>query len=246
MTETFSPEEERDLVAAEYGLGLLEGQALMEARGRVANEPAFAAAVANWEARLAPMAEGFAEVAPPAHIWARIEQALEAQAAGGSTLVHLQRRERLWRGWAAGMTAVAAGLALVLALGVAQPDPPPSVPPAEQRGPALFASLASDDGSAALAVAFEPERGTMVVTPARLPSAPGRDHQLWLIAGEGAAPISLGIVRGPVPRRMPISAALRGAVAPNATVALSVEPTGGSPTGSPTGPVIASGPVTRA
>lgn len=244
MTETFSPEEERDLVAAEYVLGLLEGEALMEARGRVANEPAFAAAVAEWEARLAPMAEGFAEVAPPAHLWATIEQALEAQA-DGSTVVQLKRRERLWRGWAAGMTAVAAGLALVLALEVAQPDPPPSAPPAEQRQPALFASLASEDGSAALAVAFEPERGTMVVTPARLAAAASRDHELWLIAREGAAPVSLGIVRGSAPQRMAISAALRGAVAPDSTVALSVEPTGGSPTGSPTGPVIASGPVTR-
>jgi anti-sigma-K factor RskA len=245
MTETFSPEEERDLTAAEYVLGLLEGQALMDARGRVTNDPAFAAAVEGWEARLGPMAEGFAEVAPPAHMWARIERALEAQSAGDSTVVHLKRRERLWRGWAAGMTAVAAGLALVLALGVAQPDRPPANTPVEQRQPALFASLASADGSAALAVAFEPERGTMVVTPARLLATSGRDHELWLIAREGAAPVSLGIVRGPAPQRMPILRAIRGAVAPDATVALSVEPTGGSPTGSPTGPVIASGAVTR-
>lgn len=245
MTDSFTPEEELDLVAAEYVLGLLEGRALMEARGRVANEPAFESAVAEWEARLAPMAEGFAEVEPPAHLWGRIEQALQAQEAGGASVVRLQRRERIWRGWAAGMTAVAAGLALMLALDVARPDPPPSAPRAEQRGPALFASLASEDGSAALAVAFEPERGTMVVTPARLRGPADRDHELWLIAGEGAAPVSLGIVRGPAARRMPIPAALRGAVAPDSTVALSVEPTGGSPTGSPTGPVIASGPVTR-
>jgi anti-sigma-K factor RskA len=245
MTEPFSPEEERDLVAAEFVLGLLEGQALMEARGRIANEPAFAAAVAEWEARLEPMLEGFAEVAPPEHLWESIERSLGSQGAAGSSVVPLQRRERLWRGWAVGMTAVAAGLALVLALGVAQPDPPPSAPPVEQREPALFASLASDDGGAALAVAFEPGRDTMVVTPARLLAAAGRDHELWLIAGEGAAPVSLGIVRGLAPRRMPVPAALRSAVAPEATVALSVEPTGGSPTGSPTGPVIASGPVTR-
>lgn len=245
MTDTFSPEEERDLTAAEYVLGLLEGRALMEARGRASSDPAFAAAVEDWKARLAPMVAGFAEVAPPAHMWARIEQALEARSAEDSTVVQLKRRERLWRGWAAGMTAVAAGLALALALGVAQPDPPPSTPPVEQRQPALFASLASDDGSAALAVAFEPERGTMVVTPARLARAAGRDHELWLIPRAGAAPVSLGIVRGSAPQRMPISEALRGAVAPDATVALSVEPAGGSPTGSPTGPVIASGPVTR-
>lgn len=246
MTDTYSPEEERDLVAAEYVLGLLEGRDLMEARGRAATEPAFAAAVAEWEARLEPLIDGFAEIAPPEPLWDRIIRSLDSQeAAGGSSVVPIQSRERLWRGWAVGMTAVAAGLALVLALGVAQPDPPPSAPPAEQREPALFASLASDDGRAALAVAFEPGRGTMVVTPARLLAATGRDHELWLIAGEGAAPVSLGIVRGGEPRRIPLPAALRRAVAPEATVALSVEPTGGSPTGSPTGPVIASGPVTR-
>ena len=245
MTDTFTPEEERDLVAAEYVLGLLEGRALMEARGRAATEPAFAAAVAQWEARLEPLTEGFAEVAPPEHLWESINRSLDAQESGGPSVVSLQSRERMWRGWAVGMTAVAAGLALVLALGVAQPDPPPSAPPVEQREPALFASLASEDGRAALAVAFEPGRGTMVVTPARLLAAAGRDHELWLIPGEGAAPVSLGIVRGPEPRRMPVPAALRAAVAPEATVALSVEPTGGSPTGSPTGPVIASGPVTR-
>ncbi|HEX8513460.1 MAG TPA: anti-sigma factor [Allosphingosinicella sp.] len=245
MTDTFTPQEERDLVAAEYVLGLLEGEALMSARGRAATEPAFAAAVAQWEARLEPLFEGFAEVAPPAHLWESIKRSLDSQEAAGSSVVPLQSRERLWRGWAVAMTAVAAGLALVLALGVAQPDPPPSAPPAEQRAPTLFASLASEDGRAALAVAFEPGRDTMVVTPARLLAATGRDHELWLIAGEGAAPVSLGIVRGPTPRRMPVPAALRGAVAPEATVALSVEPTGGSPTGSPTGPVIASGSVTR-
>ncbi|HEX8126721.1 MAG TPA: hypothetical protein VF548_14190, partial [Allosphingosinicella sp.] len=133
MTETFSPEEERDLVAAEYVLGLLEGRALMDARGRVSTDSEFAAAVGEWEARLAPLNWASAEVAPPAHLWETIEARLEAQEAAGSSVVRLQGRERLWRGLAMGMTAVAAGLALVLALNVAQPDPPRPAPPAEQR-----------------------------------------------------------------------------------------------------------------
>ena len=245
MSDTFGPDEERDLVAAEYALGLLEGEALMEARGRLIREPGFAAAVADWEARLAPMAQGFPEVAPPSYLWTRIERALEAQSAEGGTVVRLQRRERVWRAWAVGMTALAAGLALVLALDIARPDPPAQAAPARHRETQLFASIASKDGDAALAVAFEPQLGTMVVTPTRLEDASGHDHELWLIAREGSAPVSLGVVRGPSPRRMPIPLSLRSQVAPDATVALSVEPAGGSPTGSPTGPVIASGPVTR-
>ena len=38
-----------ELLATEYALGLLEGEALLAARGRVAREPALADAVAKWE-----------------------------------------------------------------------------------------------------------------------------------------------------------------------------------------------------
>jgi anti-sigma-K factor RskA len=141
------------------------------------------------------------------------------------------------------MTALAAGLALALYLAVAQPDPPAAPPAATAAAPApaLVAALAAEDGTAALAIAFEPERGSVLVTPTLLQPAAGHDHELWLIAGEGAAPVSLGLVRTTAPQRLAVPAALRGALRPAATLALSVEPTGGSPTGAPTGPVIAAG-----
>jgi anti-sigma-K factor RskA len=37
----------------------------------------------------------------------------------------------------------------------------------------------------------------------------------------------------------------RGRIAPGATLAISIEPLGGSPTGLPTGPVVATGVVAR-
>jgi anti-sigma-K factor RskA len=224
---------------------LLEGEALIEARRRLAREPEFAAAVNAWESRLEPLLEGFAEVAPPPGTWARIERALGAQADEQGNVLRLQRRERLWRGWAAGMTALAAGLALVLTLDLARQRVPPPAAPIAQRGATLVASLASEDGTAAIAVAFEPDRNTMVVTPTRLETTRGNIHELWLIAREGAAPVSLGVVRAAAPQRMPIPVQLRNVVAADAIVAVSVEPLGGVSAAGPTGPVVASGPIRR-
>ena len=246
MTDEFTPREEDDLAAAEYVLRLLEPEARMEARGRIGADPAFAAAVDAWERRIAPLYDGFPEAAPPPDLWPRIERSLEERSGdtGGDIVVALRRRTRVWQGIAGGMTALAAGLALVLGLRVSQPDAP-APQPRQVEAPVLVASLASEDGAAALAVAFQPAQGTMLVTPARLEAAAGRDHELWMIPRAGAAPVSLGVVRGAGPLRLPVPASLAEAMAADAALALSVEPAGGSPTGSPTGPVIASAPLTR-
>ncbi len=49
------PMTQTDTLAAEYALGLLEGEDLLRARGMVASDPDFAAAVARWERQLAPL-----------------------------------------------------------------------------------------------------------------------------------------------------------------------------------------------
>ena len=45
------------LLAAEYALGLLEGEDLLAARARESADPAFARDVAEWQERLAPLAD---------------------------------------------------------------------------------------------------------------------------------------------------------------------------------------------
>ncbi len=56
-------------------------------------------------------------------------------------------------------------------------------------------------------------------------------HELWIIAPD-AAPVSLGLLAdGPLTVQYPMPP--RGW-----TLAVSIEPAGGSPTGAPTGPVI--------
>lgn len=244
MSDAFSPAEEHDLLAAEYVLGLLEREDLLTARGRFANDAGFATDVEAWERRFAPLHEAGADVAPPPELWDRIEAALadDGAAAGGGEVVALRRRERLWKGYGAGMTALAAALALVLGLRIAQPEAPAPQPQAPVQAPVLVAALASEGGEAVFAVSISPDRASLLVTPARVAPAPGHSHELWLIQASGT-PVSLGVLAPDAPRRHAIPAALSGQMQADAALAVSVEPEGGSTSGAPTGPVIATAPL---
>jgi anti-sigma-K factor RskA len=242
--DTFAPEEERDLLAAEYVLRLLDGEELLAARGRLTGDAAFAGAVESWERRLAPMFDGVEDVAPPAAVWGRIEQAIgtEGPAAANDNVVQLRRRERLWKGYAAGMTALAAGLALFLGLRVAQPDAPVPQPAPAAQAPTLVASLSTEGGEATLAVTVSPDGRSVVVTPTRMSAVSGHSHELWLIPASGT-PVSLGVIAPDTPRRHSVPAQLVAEVKAQTTLAVSVEPEGGSTTGAPTGPVVATAPL---
>mgnify|MGYP000881567588 CR=1 FL=1 len=79
----------------------------------------------------------------------------------------------------------------------------------------------------------------------RLEGAPatGRSLELWLIAGN-EAPVSLGVLPQDAASRITLPAALRGKLV-GSVLAISDEPEGGSPTGAPTGAVLATGELTR-
>ena len=62
----------------------------------------------------------------------------------------------------------------------------------------------------------------------------------------GGKPRSLGTMAGGKRMHMSVEQALAQLLRAGATIAVSVEPAGGSPTGQPTGPVIASGTLQTA
>lgn len=233
------PDHERDLLAAEYALGLLEGEALLGARGLAGTDPAFAAAVAAWEARLAPLIDEIAESEPSPGLRARVLAALPRRSAPDDTVVALRRTMGRWRLAAGAMTAIAASLALILLYPRAEAPRPPA-PPTATAAPMLVASLTSPGADTSLSVAFDRRDRSLAIMPGKIGFAPGHDHQLWIIPA-GHAPVSLGIVHLDAARRMTIPGAMMPHFRPRATIAVSVEPAGGSPTGQPTGPVVASG-----
>jgi anti-sigma-K factor RskA len=106
--------------------------------------------------------------------------------------------------------------------------------------PILVASLVGEEAPEALTVAYRPDTRQLVINPARVAAPANRDRQLWLIP-EGQQPVSLGLVNERGVQRRVVPAAVAALFARGATIALSDEPTGGSPTGQPTGAVLAAG-----
>jgi anti-sigma-K factor RskA len=84
-----------------------------------------------------------------------------------------------------------------------------------------------------------------VIVPAALLTRDLRAYELWLIAAGETRPRSLGLIQPGQPIRLDIPADLAGRVTPDATLAVSLEPPGGSRAGLPTGPMIATGKLTN-
>ena len=233
--------QERDLLAAEYVLGLLTGAERMEARRLEGEDEAFGRAVSAWQSRLIPLAGEAPPAAPDPMVWDRIRLAIARTEEGArDNVVDLRRRLRLWRAMAAAATAAAAALVLVVGLEQAREEPPTAIAEVPARPPVMVAALASPEDETSLSVAYDAAGRILVVTPGRLAGASGHDHELWIIPA-GGAPVSLGLVRAGAVQRVPVPAEVAPHFRARSTVALSVEPTGGSPTGQPTGPVVASG-----
>jgi anti-sigma-K factor RskA len=104
--------------------------------------------------------------------------------------------------------------------------------------PVLVATIAAESGELRFEARHDPVTGTLsVVRVAGGPAPEGRAHEVWVIAPD-AAPVSLGLI-AEAPLSVEYPAPPAGWV-----MAVSLEPTGGSPTGAPTGPVLALGEVT--
>ena len=235
--------EERDLLAAELAARLIDGEECAEAEALARTDPAFAAAVARWRGRLAPMLEEVAPVDAPQRAWPRIEAAIApASEPPHSNVVQLRRKVNLWRGYSLAATAIAASLALVL---LARPGSAPQ--PLEAPRPTLVAMMGAQDGPARLVATYDPStRRLIVAAAAGMAPAAGHAHELWLIPAKGGKPHPMGIVSATAPNKMDVPMPQAADVREGAVFAISVEPPSGSPTGAPTGPVIARGMLTRA
>ena len=227
--DTIGPADGGNLVAAEYVLGVLGAEERREVERRLAQEPALASEVAFWEERLGGLADAVASVTPPPQAWPRIEAAISAPAS--AQVASLWNSLEFWRAFGLGAGALAtASIAALTYLGLV---PTPSPP--------LLATLGGSAGQPHFVAAISGDH--LVVVPAALLTSDPRALELWLIPS-GDRPHSLGLIQAGQPIRLSIPPALADQVTPDAALAVSLEPPGGSPTGQPTGPVIASGKLT--
>ncbi|MEO6224439.1 MAG: anti-sigma factor [Sphingomicrobium sp.] len=231
--------EAHDQLAAELALGVLNGAELREARSLARTEPAFRQALARWSGRLAPMLDDVPPVDPPHGLWRSIAGRLGDEAPASNVIV-LKQRVNLWRTATAAATAMAAALALVLVTRV------PPQPPVASPSPAPMVAMLGDSSGAKLVANWSPEARTLVIAAsADMPADRGHAHELWVIPADGK-PRSLGTMPSGKHMMMRVPEPLSAAFRNGATLAVSLEPAGGSPTGSPTGPVLVSGALESA
>ncbi|MCI3132297.1 anti-sigma factor [Phenylobacterium aquaticum] len=227
-----------EALAAEHALGVLSAPERAQAELRMAREPAFAAHVEAWAARLAPMLDALPAVTAPEGLWPRIERALPANDNGSAAT-------RLWRGLAMGSMALAA--ASVAALVVLANRPPtviaPQAPPS--AGELLNARLDTSGGQHLFVAAYDPVRQKLIVTSLVTPgSDPVHVHELWLIPADGK-PHSLGLIAPGTSKSMPMPEGLEKLAQEGASIAVSVEKPDAPKHDRPMGPVAAIGKLAK-
>lgn len=237
-----TPADEGDdrLRYAEYVLGVLDADGRAAVAREIESSDEAAAAVALWQRRLTPLAEEIPEVTPAQHVWAGIRNALQMDApARRQSRKGVWDNLPLWHWIGIGASFVAAASLVLL---VVYPRLPPA-PVAVSAG-YMVSSIQQDNGVTGWTATMDLQNSRMIVVPATPVSlAQGRAPELWLIPA-GHKPISVGMITRDKPTTLALAPALRAQLGPTAVLAVSVEPEGGSPTGQPTGPVIAKGAIT--
>lgn len=215
---------EDEALAAEYVLRLLDAEAARAFEMRLQADADLRALVQVWEARFAALAAEVPEDVPSPSVRAK----LLAELKGAETA---SVRGWSWNWFAfpvLGAVVVAAFLAVSPML----------------RGPvfdpSLHATLMSQDGAVHIEAGYAPEGNLFKVIPERGAPAAGRDFELWVIGGQADAPVSLGVIPADRESLFEITAEM-AALIEGGTLAVSDEPAGGSPTGAPTGAILAIG-----
>jgi anti-sigma-K factor RskA len=226
-----------DRLAAEYVLGTLSGGARRRFDALLPAHPALRRAVSGWESRLLPMALRAEPVVPPAALWTRLESRLgwldqaapvpaPVRGAAPAAATQPRRALRFWRAFSGLATLAAIVLATMLRLA-------PSQAP-------MVVVLRATQGSETIVAGLSPNRRDLSIQPLQpVALKPENSLELWALPKSGP-PSSLGLVSA----QGVTALSKRTLPADTKSLAVSLEPAGGSPTGAPTGPVLFVGDLT--
>ena len=237
--------EDIDLIAAEYVLGTLPADERAAAALRARREKPLAEAIEAWSRRLGPLAEAIPPREAPAGIWPEIaaridalEEVLQTPEQTKAQIIGIERRLGRWRTAAIAASALAASLMLFVGHREFARVP---------QEKTLVAVLQKDAQSPAFLVSVDLETRVLTIRAVAAEPQRGKSYELWLVHDELKTPRSLGIV-GDTPFTVvhPQLAGYSPKVIEQATLAVSLEPEGGSPTGAPTGPVLFAGKLIQA
>lgn len=241
----YDSEELQDALSAEYVLGTLDGKARLRYERMIVESTALRKNVWRWEQKLNELGESLPALEPSEKAWNTVEQRLgfsgnvvlgpwetASQEPARSTKVAPESpssRGRIGVGrawWQANLAAATVLAASIIFAVILWPQPQAPVSAIEQ--------LAVVQGAKSEALwLIKIRKNTLEVQATGNIAQDGEhDYELWMLAEDGRAPISLGILpkqgRDTLPR--PALFDQIDIVA----LAVSLEPLGGSATGSPT------------
>lgn len=264
-----TPDDARELLAAEYVMGLTERADLAVVETMILRDPAFAAAIAGWRERLSPLDA----TAPPERtderLWASIESALAGTPAPAASP-------------APPRAATAPAPAPTLRPAARPASAPPRAPARQPARPGLWSSLAlwraaglssafaalllaaglgyarrqasrqpvlvavlMTDANRAAAIVNAYADGRAEMTPlVDLQIPDGKAVEIWTLWDRSVGPRSVGLMQRMGKATLKLEGMPRPT--PGQIFEMTLEPATGSPTGRPTGPVLNKGEATTA
>ncbi|ARD45221.1 anti-sigma factor [Colwellia sp. PAMC 21821] len=219
----YQAENLKNALAAEYVLGTLRGPARQRFQKLMMQYPPISEATTTWEQHLNALGQKIPPVTPDESVWQRIEQQLGfANEPAKSNVVPITKaKPKVWQG----IAGLASAAALVLAVLLVNIEPTTS-PDAQQL------ALVNNEQTELL-WALEIGTDTIDIQATKsLVAQANADYELWIVAADGRAPISLGLL--PKTGKLRLSKPELFDQIEIAALAVSLEPLGGSPNGSPT------------
>ncbi|KKJ78691.1 hypothetical protein WH95_00990 [Kiloniella litopenaei] len=220
---------EDEALAAEYVLRLLDADAERAFETRLQAEPDLRVHLRFWEREFAALATDLPSDNPSPSVKTKLVAELNGEKAR-SGRSRFGRAGSGWGGFWGWFAFPAFAVAAFLVFSPMLRDP--------AFDPTHHATLISADGAVHIEAGYAPNGNLFKVIPEQGVPAAGRVFELWVISANADAPVSLGVV--PADRESlfeitpEIAALINGGV-----LAVSDEPEGGSPTGVPTGPILA-------
>lgn len=217
-----------EILAAEYVLGSLKGPARLRFEGWMMESGRVRQEVWFWEQQLGSLSTVAAPETPPPRIWSDIQRRLWPEQSEPKAPTPL-KAGWFWPGW--GLTATAAAVLFAVLL-FQQPSP-------GLDRPMLAGAIIKADMGDPLWLLSETGRGNLLKlrSVAAGSAESGKDYELWVVPEEGQ-PLSLGVLPASATHQVALSDEAQSSLNGSRTLAISLEPEGGSPTGAPTGPIL--------
>ncbi len=214
----------RRALAADYAIGLMPAAARQRFERLLQEDPALRWELAQWQESLASLTDSVPDQPLPDRLWQGITERIEPQR------WREPEKRSIWHDLR--LMAAACSLVVVVVLSVIYSG----------DTPLYSATLLSADAQPALKI--DAHEHYLNVEPLALAAVDqGRSLQLWAIA-EHALPVSLGVIPVGGSGKVELNEAQQVLLDRPVTLAVSLEPQGGSPTGQPTGPVLYKGVLT--